>query len=128
MASGDPQEGNPIASGQPVLVLSHTHSIEVFLVLRGTSCAPACAHCLLSCPLPGSVFSAPSLQVFKYTDEIPLSLLSSALLTPFSLSVGIETTTWAPMPLTTASRAHTWDVGSLHNILDPAQQAASPPA
>ena len=44
-AAGDPQGGNPTASGQPVLLLCHLHSTGVLLVSGGSSCVP-----MASCP------------------------------------------------------------------------------
>ena len=47
VASGGLQGGDPTASGQPVPVLRHRTAQQCCLVLRGSPCSPACAHCLL---------------------------------------------------------------------------------
>lgn len=52
-----PQGGDPTAFRQPVLVLHHWQSMEVLLVIRGSSCVTVCAHGILSwhcAPLKGA--------------------------------------------------------------------------
>ena len=48
VAVGDPQGGDPTASGQPVLLLCHLYSTGVLLAFRESSHVPVCAHGLLS--------------------------------------------------------------------------------
>lgn len=47
-ALGDPQGGDPTASGQPVPVLRHCTAQKGSWCSEGTSCAPVCAHGLWS--------------------------------------------------------------------------------
>ena len=66
-ALGDPQGGDPTASGQPVPVLRHCTAQKGSWCSEGTSCAPVCAHGLWSwhwAPLtePGSGLWDPSLR------------------------------------------------------------------
>jgi len=74
--SGDPQGGDPTASGQSVPLLHHTHSTKVLPhVLRKHSVdrfVPFASHPLTGhhWKKPGCVLFAPSLQVFIGIDEI----------------------------------------------------------
>ena len=77
--------------GQPVPVLSHPRGKEVFPHVQTeppmfrfvpTASGLVTGHHWKE---PGSVFFAPSLQVFIYVDMIPLSLLFSRLKSPSSL-------------------------------------------
>jgi len=67
-ALGDPQWGDPTASGQPVPVLHHCTAQKGSWCSEGTSCVPVCAHGLWSwhrAPLtePGSSLWHPPFRV-----------------------------------------------------------------
>ena len=79
--------------GQPVPVLSHSHCKKVFPDVQREppvfqvvpiASGPVAGH---HWEEPGSVFFAPSWQVFISIDEIPLSLFFPRLNSPSSLSL-----------------------------------------